>query len=104
MCVAHQTVCAGELPKETYQKFYDAGAHRYLIRIETSNPTLYSKIHPADHSWETRRQCIQNLMDIGFQTGTGVMIKIPGQTMEDLVDDILFFKKQDVDMIGYVTF
>ena len=92
----------GELSRESYQRLYDAGAHRYLLRIETSNPELYSKLHPNDenHVWEERKKCLETLMDIGYQTGTGVMIMIPNQTVQDLADDLLFFRKIGADMIG----
>lgn len=94
------TLSLGEQSIETYQRWYDAGAHRYLIRIETSNKELYTKLHPEDHSFEKRSECIDNLRKIGYQTGTGVMIGLPGQTIENLADDILFFKEKDIDMIG----
>ncbi|KAF0983418.1 hypothetical protein FDP41_010483 [Naegleria fowleri] len=92
----------GELGRESYQRLYNAGAHRYLLRIETSNPELYKKLHPNDskHVWEERRDCLKTLMDIGYQTGTGVMIMIPGQTVEDLASDLLFFRDIGADMIG----
>jgi len=92
----------GEMSKEDYQRLYDAGAHRYLLRIETSNPELYAKLHPDDgkHLWTKRKQSLMYLKEIGYQVGTGVMIMIPGQTIEDLANDILFFKDMDIDMIG----
>jgi biotin synthase len=84
----------GEISREWYQRFYNAGAHRYLLRIETSNKNLYEKLHPNDgnHVWEKRVECLKILNEIGYQVGTGVMIKIPGQTLDDLVNDIYFFK------------
>jgi len=94
------TLCVGEETEDTYKKFFDAGAHRYLLRIETSNRELYKKIHPEDHSFEKRINCIKNLKKIGYQTGTGVMIGLPFQTIEDLADDILFFVENNIDMIG----
>jgi len=94
------TLSFGELPKEIYQELFNAGGHRYLLRIETSNPELYRKIHPENHSFETRLRCLMDLQEIGFQVGTGVMIGLPLQTFEDLADDLLFFKKFDVDMVG----
>ena len=94
------TLSLGEQTLETYERWYKAGAHRYLLRIETSNKTLYQKLHPADHLFDERISCLRFLKDIGYQTGTGVMIGLPGQTIEDLADDILFFKTIDIDMIG----
>ncbi len=100
------TISIGEQSHEVYQKWFDAGAHRYLLRIESSNPELYHKIHPKDknHSHATRLKCLKSLQDIGYQTGTGVMIGLPFQTYEDLANDILFMKKFDIDMVGMGPF
>ena len=89
------TLCVGEQTKETYQRWYNAGAHRYLLRIESSNPKLYATLHPRDghHKWEVRKACLDMLAEIGYQVGTGVMIGLPGQTLEDLANDILFYKE-----------
>lgn len=96
------TLCVGEQTEETYRRWFAAGAHRYLLRIETSNPSLYNMLHPRDgrHEWQVRRDCLQTLRRIGYQVGTGDMIGLPGQTVEDLADDILFYKQLDIDMIG----
>lgn len=94
------TLCIGEQSYEAYRKLFEAGAHRYLLRIETTNPELFSKIHPPELSLESRIECLYSLRKAGFQVGTGVMIGLPGQTIENLADDILFFKEMDVDMIG----
>lgn len=94
------TLCVGEQTKETYARFKEAGAHRYLLRIETTSPFLFRKLHPEGQRLESRIQCLHWLREVGFQVGTGVMIGIPGQSLSDLADDILFFKALDVDMIG----
>jgi biotin synthase len=94
------TLSLGEQSEKTYRRWFDAGAHRYLLRIETSNPALYAQLHPGDHSWEARRSCLADLRSIGYQVGTGVMIGLPGQTAEDLAGDLDFFRELDVDMIG----
>lgn len=94
------TLSLGEQTPETYARWKAAGAHRYLLRIETSNPRLYAKLHPADHSWETRRDCLRALKSLGYCTGSGVMCALPGQTAEDLAADIEFFAEEDLDMIG----
>ena len=94
------TISFGEQSEETYRRWKEAGAHRYLLRIETSNPGLYAKLHPADHSWENRRECLRALRRCGYQVGTGVMAGLPGQTMDDLASDIEFFAAEDADMIG----
>ena len=96
------TLCVGEHTEDSYRRFHEAGADRYLLRIETTNPELYEKIHPKDelHSFETRVNCLKTLQKLGYQVGTGVMIGLPGQTEEDLVNDIQFYKDMDIDMIG----
>ncbi|MCX7879793.1 MAG: [FeFe] hydrogenase H-cluster radical SAM maturase HydE [Ignavibacteria bacterium] len=94
------TLCIGEQTYASYKRLFEAGAHRYLLRIETSNPELFRMIHPRDISFENRLECLYSLKDIGFQVGTGVMIGLPGQSLEDLANDILFFKEIDADMIG----
>ena len=96
------TLSLGEQSKETYQRWLDAGAHRYLLRIETTDINLYHKIHPQDdvHNYHHRLKSLKDIQDIGFQTGTGVMIGLPFQTIESLADDLLFFKSFDIDMIG----
>lgn len=96
------TLSLGEQEAETYQRWFDAGAHRYLLRIETSNASLYSKIHPNDslHSFSTRLQCLEYLQKCGYKTGSGVMIGLPFQTTEDLADDLLFLKNIRIDMVG----
>jgi biotin synthase len=94
------TLSLGEQTEETYRRWREAGAHRYLLRVETTNPTLYRQLHPEDHSLEERKRCLALLKKTGWQVGTGVMMGLPGQTSEDLVNDILFMKEIDVDMIG----
>ncbi|MBP5285645.1 MAG: [FeFe] hydrogenase H-cluster radical SAM maturase HydE [Kiritimatiellae bacterium] len=94
------TASLGEQTEETYRRWREAGAHRYLLRIETSNPALYAKLHPASHSWERRRDCLRALRRCGYQVGSGVMAGLPGQTLDDLAADIEFFAAEDLDMIG----
>lgn len=94
------TLSLGEQTGETYARWFVAGAHRYLLRIETSDPALYKRLHPEDHSFEVRLECLRGLRNAGYQVGTGVMIGLPDQTYENLVRDILFFKEEGIDMIG----
>lgn len=96
------TISLGEQPDEVYQEWFESGAHRYLLRIESSNPDLYYKIHPKNkkHNFETRIHCLKSLQKIGYQTGTGVMIGLPFQTYEDLANDLLFMRDFDIDMCG----
>ncbi len=94
------TLSLGEQTEETYARWKKSGASRYLLRIETTNPEIYAKIHPADHSMTERKECLAALRRTGYQVGTGVMMGLPGQTMEDLANDILFLKEIDIDMVG----
>jgi len=94
------TLSLGEQAEETYRRWKKAGALRYLLRIETTNPSLYARIHPADHSLEVRKECLAALRRCGYQVGTGVMMGLPGQTKLDLANDILFLKEIDIDMVG----
>ncbi len=96
------TISLGEQTEDVYKEWFDNGAHRYLLRIESSNKELYYKIHPQNenHSFEKRIDCLKSLQKIGYQTGTGVMIGLPFQTYEDLANDLLFMKDFDIDMVG----
>ena len=94
------TLSLGEQSRETYARWRAAGAHRYLLRIETSSRELYTRLHPADHRFDRRVDCLRSLRDCGYQVGSGVMIGLPGQTVEQLAADILFFRDHDLDMIG----
>ena len=96
------TLSCGEQTGATYKEWFDAGAHRYLLRIETSNKELYYKLHPKDdkHSFDDRLAAIRQLRAEGYQVGTGVMIGLPFQTVEHLADDLLFFRSMDIDMAG----
>ena len=100
------TLSCGEQSEATFRRWFEAGAHRYLLRIEASNRELYYKIHPHDdlHDFDRRVQCIDNLIAIGYQTGTGCMIGLPFQTVGDLADDLLFFQKKNVAMVGMGPF
>jgi len=96
------TLSVGEQEPEVYRRWYEAGAHRYLLRVETTNENLYRKIHPDNkkHDFKRRLDCLKNLQDIGYQTGTGVMIGLPFQTNDDLAGDLLFMKEFNIDMCG----
>lgn len=96
------TLSLGEQTEDVYREWFEAGAHRYLLRIESSTKELYEKIHPVDavHSYETRVQALRDLRKCGYQVGTGVMIGLPFQTAANLADDLLFFKEMDIDMCG----
>jgi biotin synthase len=96
------TLSVGEQEPEVYKRWYEAGAHRYLLRVESTNQELYDKIHPNDskHNFNRRLKCLKSLQNIGYQTGTGVMIGLPFQTIDDLAGDLLFMKEFNIDMCG----
>ncbi len=102
----HVTLSLGEQTEETYRRWFEAGAHRYLLRIEVSNPDLYLKLHPNNlsHSFNRRLEALKTLRKTGYQVGTGVMIGLPFQTISDLADDLLFFREFDIDMAGMGPF
>lgn len=97
------TLSIGEKTFEEYKAYKEAGADRFLLRIETTDEKLYKKMHPyAD--FENRKRCLFDLKKLGYETGTGCLVGLPGQTVESLTDDILFFKELDADMIGIGPF
>lgn len=97
------TLSIGERPFEEYKAFKEAGADRYLIRIETTDEELYKKMHPS-MSFENRVRCLKDLKTLGYEVGTGCLVGLPEQTIESLANDILFFKEIDADMIGIGPF
>lgn len=98
------TLSIGEKSYEQYKKFHDAGADRFLLRHETANEEHYSKLHPKNLLAKSRQQCLYNLKDIGFQTGAGFMVGSPYQTIENIVEDLLFLKKIKPAMVGIGPF
>ena len=98
------TLSLGEKTKEAYQRFYDAGANRYLLRHETFNEAHYQSLHPSGMSQAHRLECLQWLKEIGFQIGTGIMVGSPGQTIDHLVEDLLFIERFQPEMIGIGPF
>ena len=98
------TLSIGEKSKESYQKYFDAGANRYLLRHETASDSLYIRLHPKDMKLENRKKCLYDLKDIGYQVGAGFMVGSPFQTMEDILADIRFLQELDPDMIGIGPF
>ena len=97
------TLSIGERSKSTYAALKDAGADRFLLRIETTNERLYTRMHPR-MSYQNRVWCLYTLKELGYETGTGSLIGVPGQTPAMLAADLIFFKKLDADMIGIGPF
>lgn len=98
------TLSIGERTRESYQRLYDAGADRYLLRHETCDADHYQKLHPESLTAAHRQQCLWDLKEIGYQTGTGFMVGSPFQTPENLADDMLFLKKLNPQMVGIGPF
>jgi biotin synthase len=96
------TLSCGEQTEEIYRQWFESGAHRYLLRIESATEELYYRIHPNDenHSFAKRMDALKTLKKIGYQVGTGVMVGLPFQTIEHLADDLLFMRTFDIDMCG----
>ena len=97
------TLSIGERSFDDYKAFKDCGADRYLIRIETTDKELYKKMHPH-MSFENRVRCLKDLGKLGYEVGTGCLVGLPGQTIESLANDILFFKEINADMVGIGPF
>ena len=98
------TLSLGEKSRDAYERFFRAGANRYLLRHETHNEEHYRKLHPEEMSLKHRLQCLQWLKEIGYQTGTGIMVGTPGQTLTHLVEDLLFIEQFQPQMIGIGPF
>lgn len=98
------TLSVGERSRESYQRLFDVGADRYLLRHETADSCHYSKLHPENLTLENRMVCLQNLKDIGYQVGCGFMVGSPGQTVEHLIRDLRFIEEFQPHMVGIGPF
>lgn len=93
------TLSIGERVREDYARLKEAGADRYLMRFETSDPVLFARLKP-DSSYKNRFHCLQDLRELGYQVGSGNLVGLPGQSLESLAEDILMFKELELDMVG----
>lgn len=98
------TLSIGEKSKDSYKRFFDAGADRYLLRHETANEEHYKSLHPQEMSLSTRKECLYNLKEIGFQVGCGFMVGSPNQTIQTLYEDLKFIKELQPHMVGIGPF
>ena len=98
------TLSLGERSTESYRKMKEAGADRYLLRHETFDNTHYNKLHPVELDPENRKRCLRDLKALGYQTGTGIMVGSPYQTLENIAEDLLFIKELNPEMIGIGPF
>ena len=98
------TLSVGERSRDSYQRLFQAGANRYLLRHETASAEHYAKLHPASMSLAARERCLWDLKEIGFQTGSGFMVGSPFQTPENLAADLLFLHDLEPEMAGIGPF
>lgn len=98
------TLSIGEKTYESYRKFREAGADRYLLRHETADDAHYRMLHPASMKLETRKNCLYDLKALGYQVGAGFMVGSPGQTLETLAEDLKFLKELQPHMVGIGPF
>jgi biotin synthase len=97
------TLSVGERDEGRYAEFLAAGAERYLLRIETTDPALFSRLHPDD-DLDFRKRCLWALKRLGFEVGTGIMVGLPGQSLDSIVADLMFFRELDPAMVGIGPF
>ncbi len=98
------TLSIGEKSRESYEKYFSAGADRYLLRHETANEEHYGKLHPKELSLKNRKRCLSDLKEIGFQTGCGFMVGSPFQTAENLAEDLIYINELQPHMVGIGPF
>lgn len=98
------TLSLGERSRESYQRLFDAGADRYLLRHETADPIHYAHLHPPRQTLADRMRCLADLNEIGYQTGCGIMVGSPGQTPETLAEDMVFMQAFQPQMVGIGPF
>ncbi|MDI0264929.1 [FeFe] hydrogenase H-cluster radical SAM maturase HydE [Clostridioides difficile] len=98
------TLSLGEKSYDSYKKYFLSGADRYLLRHETATDSHYKKLHPPNIELKTRKECLKNLKEIGYQVGAGFMVESPFQTNEDLVRDLLYLKELNPHMVGIGPF
>jgi biotin synthase len=97
------TLSIGEKTFEEYKAYRDAGADRYLLKIETSDETLYNKLNPG-MTLKNRMLCIKNIKKLGYEVGSGIIAGLPRQTLESIAKDIIYLKSISVDMAGIGPF
>ncbi len=98
------TLSVGEKSRASYQRYFAAGANRYLLRHETADAGHYSRLHPENLNLERRKECLWNLKNLGYQTGAGFMVGSPGQTARTLAEDLVFLRELQPQMVGIGPF
>ena len=97
------TLSIGERDYGDYEAFRNAGADRYLLRIETTDVDLYHRLNPG-MSWQRRHECLLMIQELGYEVGSGIMVGLPGQTVESIAGNLLYLKDLGVDMAGIGPF
>lgn len=97
------TLSAGERSYGDYKAFREAGADRYLMRIETTDNDLYHRLDPG-MSWQYRYECLLMIKELGYELGSGIMVGLPGQSLESIAADLMFLRRLGVDMAGIGPF
>ena len=97
------TLSIGERDYEDYRAMRNAGADRYLLRIETTDVDLYHRLNPG-MSWQRRHECLLMIRELGYELGSGIMVGLPGQTIHSIADDLLYLKDIGIDMAGIGPF
>lgn len=98
------TLSLGERGEDSFQRLYEAGANRYLLRHEAANEALYESLHPAGRGLRHRLDCLESLKRIGYQTGMGMMIGVKGQTIDHIVEDLQLIARMRPEMVGIGPF
>ena len=98
------TLSFGELSRQAYQRLFDSGANRYLLRHETADSEHYKKIHPENMKYENRIRCLYDLKEIGYQVGCGFMVGSPFQTIDNIINDLEFIGEFKPQMVGIGPF
>lgn len=98
------TLALGERSQESYQRLYNAGADRYLMRHECADRELYESLHPAEMSWENRMHCLNVIKEVGYQSGCGFIVGLPGQTAAHLAEDLNYIEEYEPHMVDISPF
>ncbi|MBQ8743245.1 MAG: [Clostridia bacterium] len=98
------TLSMGERSRESYERLFNAGANRYLLRHESATKEHYERLHPSAMSFENRMRCLSDLREIGYQVGCGFMVGSPYQTERDIARDLKFIEEFRPHMCGIGPF
>lgn len=86
---------AGELEKSQYQALYDAGVEEYVLKFEMSHPDSFQRLNPST-TFSKRMECARWIKEAGMKLASGNIVDWPGQTLDELADDILLMKELEI--------